>query len=440
LRTVLPGVNLDDPKFDAHGIDQIIDGSRHAKAGGKDPSKEAKADAPHDDDARLQTMVDSTGSLDLDDQGHWDYHGNSSGFIFMRNLRAQLGDIFVPDPRIPLKSRAISSLIESPKSASSSSYDFNSASTVDLPDKDTVLRLCRNTLEVACALMRFIHKPSFYDKVTRIFDTDPDNHANADVKFLPLLYVVMAVGCLFAQTEKDSTLDSQGYESAIEQGWDSIYIHRHQSANANFATRFQYFQTARNMLDITDCRDLTALQAIVFMIMFLQSTAKLATCYSYIGIALRACCRLGLHRNIKNDFSPIEQEERKRIFWLIRKMDAYVGAMLGLPQMLAGDEVDQELPAGVDDEYITSEGILPMPAGHFPLVHATNAHTKLVFILQKVVKNIYPIKGFENARPGEPYSIRHSRIREVEKDLQVWMDNLPMELRPSDDAPPEVAR
>lgn len=194
------------------------------------------------------------------------------------------------------------------------------------------------------------------------------------------------------------------------------------------------------MLDITDCRDLPTLQAVVFMILFLQSTAKLATCYSHIGIALRACCRLGLHRNIKNDFDPVEQEERKRIFWLIRKMDAYVAALLGYPQMLSADDVDQQWPEEVDDEYITVEGILPMPSAKFPLIRATNAHTSLVFILQKVVKSIYPIKGFEGSKPGDSYSISHSKIRAIEQDLQKWMDDLPVELRPSEDAPSDLAR
>lgn len=218
LRTVLPGVNLDDPKFHAHGIDEIIESSKRAEVRVQSPSSETKPDAAQDDDAQLQTMVEGSGSLDLDDQGHWDYHGNSSGFTFMRNLRAQFGDLSVPDPRIPYsKSRAMSHLIESPKSTSSPSYDFSIPQTADLPDIDTAMRLCRNTLEVACALMRFVHKPNFYRKVSRIFETDPDNYTNTDTQFLPLLYVVMAVGCLFAQTE-DTTLDTHGYEGAIEQG------------------------------------------------------------------------------------------------------------------------------------------------------------------------------------------------------------------------------
>lgn len=192
------------------------------------------------------------------------------------------------------------------------------------------------------------------------------------------------------------------------------------------------------MLDITECRDLTSLQAIVFMIIFLQGTAKLSTCYSYIGIALRGCCRLGLHRNLKLDFGPVEQEERKRVFWLIRKMDSYVGAMLGLPQMLSPEDFDQQLPTEVDDEFITDEGILPMPPGRFSLMCASNAHTKLVVILQKVMKYIYPVQGMTKAE-GK-CMIGHSRIREIERDLQSWMEDLPTELSPSDETQSELAR
>ena len=197
------------------------------------------------------------------------------------------------------------------------------------------------------------------------------------------------------------------------------------------------------MIDITDCRDLTCLQTMVFMILFLQASAKLSTCYSYIGIALRACLRLGLHRNVPGDFDFIEQEQRKRIFWVLRNMDSYVGIMLGLPQMLGEDDYDQVLPQEVDDDRITAGEILPQPPGKFPLIRAANAHTRLVAILRKVTKYVYPIKMNDSSVQGKAdnrYMISHSKIRELESDLQAWMDELPMDLRPSDDAPQELIR
>lgn len=77
-------------------------------------------------------------------------------------------------------------------------------------------------------------------------------------------------------------------------------------------------------MDVTDCRDLTSLQALIHMIMFLQCSAKLSTCYSFIGVALRSALRMGLHRSFSDSFNPIEAEMRRRCFWIIRKMDIFV--------------------------------------------------------------------------------------------------------------------
>lgn len=195
-------------------------------------------------------------------------------------------------------------------------------------------------------------------------------------------------------------------------------------------------------MDITDCRDLTSLQAVIFMVLFLQSSARLSTCYSYIGITLRSAIRLGLHRNVSIPFDPIERETRKRIFWIIRKMDIYVAALLGFPQMLRDDDIDQEEPADVDDEYLTATGIKPMPHGKVSLMAGANAHTRLVEILHKIVRYIYPIKA-PRANPSksqQSYVVSHANIREIEHDLQMWMESLPMALRPGGEAPKEMVR
>ena len=197
-------------------------------------------------------------------------------------------------------------------------------------------------------------------------------------------------------------------------------------------------------MDITDCRDITSLQAILFMILFLQSSANLSTCYSYIGIALRSALRMGLHRSLFGSFNPIERETRRRAFFIIRKMDTYVSALLGFPQMLSSDDIDQELPLEVDDENITKDGVLPMPDGKPSLLYAaSNAHTRLMATLAKVCKYIYPIKGLEQSVQGSSnssYVISHAKIREIEKDLADWLDKLPLALRPGGDGTPEVLR
>ncbi len=151
---------------------------------------------------------------------------------------------------------------------------------------------------------------------------------------------------------------------------------------------------------------------------------------------------MGLHRTVRIAFNPVELETRKRIFWVVRKMDTYVGALLGLPKMLSDGDIDQEMPVDVDDEYITVEGIIPMPFGKLSLMTAFNFHTQLVHILGKTVKYIYPIKAREHAQieSNSTYAVSHAKIREIEHDLQQWLEGLPMALRPGGEASPEIAR
>ena len=212
---MLPGIDLDDPKYDARSIDQIVQSSRESR------SKPASAEsAVHDDEAQLQTMVSQTGSLDLDDRGHWDFRGHSSGYTFMQKLNSQFGghgmiEVRMPGSWLPIPKQ----VLDSPRSAISSSPQDTISSNVDLPPRDVAIELSRNCIDDCCALMRPFHRPTFFRRLHRIYDTDPERYTNADTQFMPLLYVVMAVGCMFAKTEHEKTmLDMKGYQEAMEQG------------------------------------------------------------------------------------------------------------------------------------------------------------------------------------------------------------------------------
>ena len=119
-----------------------------------------------------------------------------------------------------------------------------------------------------------------------------------------------------------------------------------------------------------------------------------------------------------------------------------MGALLGLPQMLSSDDTDQEMPEEVDDDYITMEGIRPMPLGQLSVNVALNAHTRLVGILAKTVKYVYPIKGTAHVhgKGSHSYAVSYAKIGEIEADLQKWMHNLPAEFKPGDNASPDFIR
>ena len=431
LHILIPNLDLNDPGIDAAVAQGWIPGApgkgnpaaaaqarRQRQAAQQQESDEATTEA------KIESMVRAVAQLEIDEAGNWDYHGHSSGLSFVRRMREQLGDLMGPETIATpfVKSRPMSMFLDSPKSAAESPMtgDLSHPGT-DLPPKDLAQEICHFAVDDATALLRMVHKPSFWESFERLYSLDPEQYTNEDQKFLPLFHSAMALGHLFAKDEQTG-VSREGYENGIQKG-------------------FEHFKIARHMMDIADCRDLMAIQAVMFMIQFLQSSAKLSTCYAYVGVALRSALRMGLHRNSPGKFNPLEAETRKRVFWVVRKMDIYIGAMLGLPQTLSDDEIDQEYPTEVDDEYITKDGITPMPDGQVSLMTAFNAHTRLVHILQKIVRYIYPIK-VQNAPGGnedKSYSVPFSAIREIESDLEKWKNALPVILNPSP-APERYAR
>ncbi|CZT49777.1 related to transcriptional activator Mut3p [Rhynchosporium secalis] len=427
LRSVLPNVDLNDPNIDAL-IQQRTQSAKGSQVLGI--TENVSDESEHE--SQLRSMIESTGQLELDESGNWDFHGGSSGTVFVRRMREQFGGLLGNNqgPLFPKLARPSGiPTFDSPRSMTESPItEGGLANTIDLPSRETAKALCDDALNCACSLLRFVHQPSFYEMFNRMYDVSPETFDDAENRFLPLLYTVLALGSMFhAEPGKDPNAADQKstYMSGIDEG-------------------LKYFRAARNMLDVTDCRDITSLQAVIFMTLFLQSSSNLSTCYSYIGVALRSGLRMGIHRNLAGNFNPIERETRRRVFWVIRKMDTYVSALLGFPQMLSSDDIDQPLPIEVDDEYITKDGVLPMPQGKTSLLYAaSNAHTRLMSTLAKVIKYIYPSKGLEQSLQGSAqssYVISHAKIREIERDLAGWLDRLPMALRPGGDGSPEVLR
>lgn len=226
---VLPDVDLNDPKFDG-GVPQLmhapanqnIDTQPQALAEDRGSAARTKGVADQENDSLLESMVENTGTLDLDDQGNWDFHGHSSGLIFLRRMREQFGDMLGQGEgqgrHTPfIRTHRINQVLDSPKSAGESPSESNLPNTHDLPSRKVARELVESTLDEACALLRFVHQPTFYALFDRIYDTPPDQYGNEESKFLPLLYVVMAVGCLFNKNE-NSRLQSEGYVNAIDDG------------------------------------------------------------------------------------------------------------------------------------------------------------------------------------------------------------------------------
>ena len=230
LRNFMPGINLDDSSLDLavssgapHSAKQQLQPNAGQDPRGWEGQSRPTQTTEGEKDAMLESMVENTGTLDLDDDGYWDFHGHSSGRAFLRRMRKQFGDLIgKPDAsaglwiKSPLRSLSINSSASSVYSPAGS----NAPNTHDLPAKECARLLCEYALNDALAILRFIHQPTFYTMLDRVYDIRPESLESSDFKFLPLLYATIALGSLFARSEK-SVLMLNGFENAIEQGYES---------------------------------------------------------------------------------------------------------------------------------------------------------------------------------------------------------------------------
>ena len=223
LKTVLPGADLNDPTLEAKLQQGLLTAS---PAVSSPPNNTIPTPAPHTDqngaeiptDAQLESMVRSTGQLDLDEQGHLEYHGRSSGLSFVKRMREQLGDMMGPEVQgtpFVKSTRPLSQVFDSPRSATDSPWDNG----LELPPKEEARALCDSAIEDAGALLRVVHYPSFLKQLDSIYDTPHDEYTNEENIFLPLLYSVLVLGTLFARDDAGALeVASKDYESAIAEG------------------------------------------------------------------------------------------------------------------------------------------------------------------------------------------------------------------------------
>ncbi|KAI0512783.1 hypothetical protein F5B22DRAFT_614202 [Xylaria bambusicola] len=431
LRKFMPDVDLNDPNLDP-AVQQEFRMREQArqKAAAAQRKDQPK---PGSSEGQLQSMISSAGQLDLNESGDYDFHGTSSGSVFFKQMKKHFKTLLGRDYQIPFMPRpprpAGVTTLDSPRPVPSSPWSTtSSAPTYNLPPKERALALCSESLDNATCLLRIVHKPTFYSMLDSLYDKPSDDFGIEDKRNLALAYAAMALGCMY-DVPDGRVMNSPPYKRSTDEA-------------------LSYYSSARFLLqDITECRDLTSLQALLFMILFLQSMSNLSTCYGFVGIALRSALRMGLHRHlpyIKMD--PVESETRRRVFYICRQMDTYVSALLGFPLLLNDDDIDQLLPTAVDDDFITKEGITTPPSGTPSYIEAFNAHVKLMDLLSKVVKNVYPLKRAdpkvtdEDESQSASYMVSYARVKEMEEELQQWNEQLPFAWRPSPEGSVEVVR
>lgn len=180
---------------------------------------------PSTPDPQLVSMVDSLGQLDIDERGDWDFHGNSSGVVFLKKMKEHFRGLLGTTTASPFLPRPDQlSAVLNPDSASlHANSPLSTMSTYpELPPKDVARRLCFYSLTCATCLTRIVHVPTFNSQFERIYEIPLENLGPEDTQFLGLLFAILALGCMYHSFDS-SAVEGTGYKAAMEEGYANFY-------------------------------------------------------------------------------------------------------------------------------------------------------------------------------------------------------------------------
>lgn len=224
----MPDVDLADPGLDPavqqefHNREQARAKAGKMYAGQNAGQSTGQSAAPprESQDAQLVSMIDSTGQLDLDDRGGWDFHGRSSGSVFLKRMKEHFRGKLGPSTKLPSITRPDKpsglTTLDPPTPIGQS--PFSSASNyTELPSREVARNLCYYSLSCATCLERIVHVPSFYEKLDKVYDRPVESLNPDETHFLALVYAVLALGCMYNGLDGQSSSKS-AYQDSIEEG------------------------------------------------------------------------------------------------------------------------------------------------------------------------------------------------------------------------------
>lgn len=170
--------------------------------------KPARQDADKDDDdlddqGRLESMMDAYGQMDLAGKGR-DFYGAASGLAWIQKTRDYFEDpsstTSDPDDHPPVENASTVQLFDAPLPSAQTLPTDPSIPHI-LPPRETATRLLNVVFAQVYPMFHFLSEDDFHESTDRIYSKDHSKFEEDDQSFLPLFYVVMALGYLFSREE-----------------------------------------------------------------------------------------------------------------------------------------------------------------------------------------------------------------------------------------------
>ncbi|KAK0441749.1 fungal-specific transcription factor domain-containing protein [Desarmillaria tabescens] len=273
------------------------------------------------------------------------------------------------------------------------------------PDNDLIQSLVAIYFETINPVVPVLHRPTFEKQV------DEGLHLR-DHDFGAALLLVLAVASRYSDDPRVLANPS----SKLSSGWrffEQVHIYK----KAGY-----------------DPPCLYELQVAVLGAVYALGTSVPELSWTMIGVGLRSAIAIGLHRRKTGGCKfTVDDELKKRSFWVLVVLDRLLGLYVGYPAMIQDEELDLEMPVECDDDYweVAPDGQVRFnqPSDEPSQISYINAVIRLTEIMSVVMKTLCSIKKARAMSGLTGKSWEQRLVAELDSSLNAWVDSIPDHLR-----------
>ncbi|CZR67904.1 related to transcriptional activator Mut3p [Phialocephala subalpina] len=166
--------------------------------------------------------------------------------------------------------------------------------------------------------------------------------------------------------------------------------------------------------------DLFSVQALLGMALFMSCTSNPQPSFCLVAASIRLSHSIGLHKRGSGfNFSPIEIEQRNRVFWIAYTLDKEICLRSGRPPAQNDDDMNVELPSPEPEDNV---GIILLADNK---VNLFRLMSQFATIQSKVYKQLY---STDAAKQSAAQLLNN--IGELDNQLEEWKAGIPRGFRP----------
>ncbi|KAK2459718.1 hypothetical protein APHAL10511_008252 [Amanita phalloides] len=362
---------------------------------------------PEDDDMKL-ILADNLRRLSIDPQ-EYRFFGKSSGAMLIQTAMELKDEYTSQENNVECLKTSLRG--KRPEYWAIKPWEESTAisrlpNTYSFPPDDLVTSLIDLYFKHVNLFFPLLHRPTFERCVVQ------DLH-HTNIVFGAVLLLVCAVGSRHSDDPRVLIDGDHGHHSSGWKWFEQVQIVR------------------RSLLEPPGLYDL---QLHCLAVQYLQATSAPHASWTMVGIGIRLAQDVGVHRRKKVHTTEwtVDDELRKRAFWVLVCMDRGLSCALGRPCAIQDEDFDADYPLEVDDEYLDHPDPnqrFKQPPGRPSLMTAFNLFIKLNQLLAFTLRTIYSINkskvllGFV----GEQWE-QHI-VAELDSALNRWVDCVPDFLR-----------